>query len=650
MLPGIGPKTIQKLAKLKITSPTDLIYHFPHRYLDFSHIKSIAAVQVGENVTITGKITQFHNIFTRSQKNIQKAVIRDQTGYLNLIWFNQPYLSQSIKVGETYSFAGEISLYQNQKTLIAPVYGQYHTGKIIGIYPETVGLSSNWFRKTIQNYLPFLLSSITDPLPTDLLKKYHLLDLKTALRQIHQPTNLAILNQARFRLSLDEILSIQSDSYQQKQTWLTLKPAVILADKSVDSLINRLPFHLTSGQIKVWHEIKADLLSNQKPMNRLLQGDVGAGKTVIAMLAAYLTAQNNSRTIFMAPTEILAQQHFQTISAYLKNTYLLTAKTKLDLEKIPQNAVIISTHAIIYRQKITNVGLLVIDEQHKFGVKQRSFLSGLNPPHTLTMTATPIPRTISLTFLGNLDLSTIETLPQNRLSIKTFVVPQSKKRDCYRWIDQQIKTTKEQAFIVCPFINESENLTTVKSAQAEFEKLQKVFPDQKLALIHGKIKPVTRGKILKKFKENKINILVTTPIIEVGIDYPNATIIVIQSADRFGLASLHQLRGRVGRGEHQSYCYLFTESNEEKVFNRLKFLEKNNSGLKIAEYDLKVRGPGEAFSTEQHGFPSLKLADISDLKLIEFSQNFLKDLLRLYPNFDPAKLIKTTHNKINLSN
>jgi len=266
------------------------------------------------------------------------------------------------------------------------------------------------------------------------------------------------------------------------------------------------------------------------------------------------------------------------------------------------------------------------------------------------MTATPIPRTISLTFLGNLDLSTIETLPQNRLKIKTFVVPNHKINDCHKWIDQHIKETKEQVFIVCPFIEESENLKTVKSAKIEFEKLKKIFKNHKLALIHGKIKSSEREKILNDFKKNKINILVTTPIIEVGIDFPNATTIIIQSADRFGLASLHQLRGRVGRGGAQSFCYLFTESNNELALNRLKFLENNNSGLKISEYDLKLRGPGETFSTEQHGFPSLKLADISDLKLIEFSQNFLKDLLQSNPTFDLSLLIKSPPSEIVLNN
>ncbi len=650
MLPGIGPKTLLKLKKLNISDNLSLIYHFPRRFIDFSHITPINKANINENITITGKIIQFQNIFTKTKKNLQRATVQDQTGTINLLWFNQPYLSKIIQIGNTYSFAGQISLFQNKKTMIAPIHGYYHTGKIIGIYPETSGLTSNWFRKIIQSNLKTLIDPIVDPLPKNILSKYHLLDLKNSLYQIHNPTNLAILNQAKYRLAFDEILSLQVNSYLKKRTFLKLKPNKILKEKPIDTVIKKFPFKLTACQEKVWMEIKKDLLNQNQPMNRLLQGDVGSGKTVIAILSAFLTSKNNARSIFLAPTEILALQHFKTLSTYLDNVFLLTNTAKLDLKKIPNNAVIVSTHAIIYKKNLSNIGLLIIDEQHKFGVKQRSFLGGLNPPHTLTMTATPIPRTISLTFLGNLDLSTIETLPQNRLKIKTFVVPNHKTKDCYQWIDKHIKDTQEQAFIVCPFIEESENLKTVKSAKIEFEKLKKIFYNQKLALIHGKIKSSEREKILNDFKQNKINILVTTPIIEVGIDFPNATTIIIQSADRFGLASLHQLRGRVGRGGAQSYCYLFTESNNELAQNRLKFLEKNNSGLKISEYDLKLRGPGETFSTQQHGFPSLKLADISDLKLIEYSQKFLKDLLTLYPNFNLSLLVKNLPTEIVLNN
>ena len=331
----------------------------------------------------------------------------------------------------------------------------------------------------------------------------------------------------------------------------------------------------------------------------------------------------------------MAQQHFQTFTKILNKNkvpiFLLTGSNKINLNKIPPNSIIIATHAEIYQKDYLKdkVALLIIDEQHKFGVKQRSFLASLDLiPHCLTMTATPIPRTISLTLLGNLDISVIDTLPNNRLPIKTFLVPSFKIPQCYSWIQSQILETKCQAFIVCPFIDVSETMASVKSAKAEFEKLTTIFSKLKLSLLHGKIKPKDRETIISDFQKNKTNILVTTPIIEVGVDIPNASIMIIQSADRFGLSQLHQLRGRVGRGALQSFCYLFTESINDKAQNRLNFMEKNSNGLKIAEYDLKTRGPGEMFSTIQHGFPSLKLASFSDTKIISLSQKILLDLVK----------------------
>lgn len=641
-IPGIGTKTLAKLKKLNISTPKDLLYHFPYRYVDFSHITSINNANENEAVTITGKLLSFQNIFTKSHKNIQKAVLVDKTGQINLLWFNQPYLSKNFKVGDTYSFAGTISLFQNKKTIIGPISGQYHTGKIIAIYPETNGLTSNWFRKTIQNFLPQLIDSTTDNLPLDIIKKYQLFDTPKALTQIHLPSNLSLLEQARHRLSIEEVLSLQANSYLSKKQWLTKKPQVTLEfnpqiEQKINKLIDNLSFKLTTSQKKVWQEIKNDITNPDRVTNRLLQGDVGSGKTIVALLACYLAHLNQSLSILIAPTEILAQQHFATFQKILKPfkvpIFLLTGHHKIERREIPllRNAIIVATHAVIYqKENLTHqVALLVIDEQHKFGVKQRSFLGNLiSLPHCLTMTATPIPRTISLTLLGNLDLSIIDSLPKNRLSIKTFLVPHLKIPQCYQWIQEQIIKTKCQAFIVCPFIDISETMQSVKSATEEFKKLSAIFPKLKLGLLHGKTKPKDKDKIISDFQKNKINILVTTPIIEVGVDIPNASIMIIQSAERFGLSQLHQLRGRVGRGLLQSYCYLFTESQNDKAQNRLKFMEKNTNGLKIAEYDLKTRGPGEAFSVVQHGFPSLKLASFSDIELINLSQKILTDLVK----------------------
>lgn len=643
-IPGIGPKFIEKLKRLNINHPKDLLYHFPNRYIDFSTSVKIANVVENETVTITGKILDFKNIYTRTGKNLQKAVVADDTGRIELLWFNQPYLSQYLKTGEVLSFAGAVSLFQNKKTIIAPEYGPHNTGKIISIYPETSGVNSKWFRKIIQSQIQDILPAVKEYFPEKILKQNNLLNLKDSLFQVHCPTNSKILTQARNRLAIEEILSLQVRSYLSKKNWLKNVPKKKikkgpLINKKINQLIASLPYHLTDSQNTVIDEIFTDLTNPKQVMNRLLQGDVGSGKTIVALLACYLTSLNNSLSVLIAPTEILAIQHYQNFKEILKNSqtpiFLLTSSKKVDLKNIPKNSIIISTHAIIYKKDTlrNKISLLIIDEQHKFGVKQRSFLgSSSKLPHCLTMTATPIPRTISLTLLSNLDVSTIDTLPKNRLKVKTFLVPNLKIKKCYQWIENEIKKTGCQAFIVCPFIDISESMSSVKSAIKEFDYLSKeVFSNLKLGLIHGKVKTTEREKIIKDFQENKINILVTTPIIEVGVDIPNSSIIIIQSADRFGLAQLHQLRGRVGRGRQQSYCYLFTESINSKATNRLTFLEKNHSGLKIAEYDLKTRGPGEAFSTIQHGFPSLKIANFSDTKLISFSQNILKDLINNYP-------------------
>jgi ATP-dependent DNA helicase RecG len=641
-LPGIGPKTLTKLKQLNITSDKELLYHFPHRYVDFSKSINISQAPLEENVTLSGKIQNISNIFLKNGKSLQKIILSDSTGSIDLVWFNQPYLTKNFHEGEFWAFAGTTSLYHGHLTLFSPEYGKFNTGKIIPIYGETKGLTSRWFRKIFSLHLSSLLKSYTDPLPLNQLTQYKLIPLNKALTQIHLPQNQNYLEKARYRLAFDEINSLLAQSLLQKKSWANFAPKFILKNYSTTKLINSFPFKLTDSQKSAWQEIKTDLISKKKVMNRLLCGDVASGKTVLALLSTYLTSQNQRQSLLLAPTEILAQQHYATFKSFLPTfpIYLLTAKNSLPKTLDPA-AIIIATHAAIFQKEkfMDNLALLIIDEQHKFGVKQRSFLNNKNPPHTLTMTATPIPRSISLTLFGNLDLSTLKNLPQKRNPVKTFLVPQNKISDCYQWLLKEIKQKKTQAFIVCPFIEQSESDLSIKSAKKEFEHLRQIFPSLKLELIHGKTKIETRNKILDQFKKNKINILVTTPIIEVGIDFPNATTIIIQSADHFGLSQLHQLRGRVGRGTLQSYCYFFTESTGEKALKRLRYLENTNDGFKIAEFDLKSRGPGETFSTLQHGFPSLKIASFSDLKLIELCQLFLKQLQTDNPHFDLKKLV-----------
>jgi len=399
----------------------------------------------------------------------------------------------------------------------------------------------------------------------------------------------------------------------------------------ITDFVNNLPFKLTSDQNKVIEEIFSDL-KKTTPMNRFLQGDVGSGKTIVAAIACYLSFLNGYQSIIMAPTEILAQQHYQSISKlFVRNGLkpfptitLITGSTKKDIQPTPYNLqpnIIIGTHALLSaKTKFKKVGLVVIDEQHRFGVEQRALLKekSLNP-HILTMTATPIPRTVALTLYGELDLSYITEMPKGRQKIKTFLVPKEKRNKGYNWIKSQITNNKSQIFIVCPLIEESEaeTLKSVKAVKIEFENLKKIFNGFKLGLLHGKLKSVEKNKIMEDFKTKKIDILVSTPVVEVGIDIPGATIMLIEGAERFGLAQLHQLRGRVGRSNKQSYCFLYTENDTEKTKNRLEFFCKNHLGVKLAEFDLKSRGAGNIFGTEQHGFVNLKIASLTDFELID---------------------------------
>lgn len=649
MLPGIGPKTLEKLQRLNIQKPVDFLYHFPHRYLDFSKISLISHLTENNSFTVRGTLISFQNIFTRGGKNIQRAKLQDSTGIIELLWFNQSFLSKKYIVNQNYHFAGTVSKFQNHLTMISPISGDYQTGKILPIYPETKGVNSSWFRKIIDQNIDNLLKNVNDPLPPSIISKFKLPTLHQSLQSIHQPKSNNNITVSRYRLGIDETLSLLVQSHLLKasnfakkaNSQFSITPKI---QQKLTDFIKSLPFKLTDSQKASWSDIEADLLLT-KPCNRLLVGDVGTGKTMVALLASILASENKTATIILVPTEILAQQHFKTFSNLLPKypIFLLTSSSKIS-PKVSKNAIIIATHAVLFKKNslFNQVGLLIIDEQHRFGVAQRSFLANLpSPPHTITLTATPIPRTISLTFLNHLDLSILKKPPAFKLPINTFLVPQNKTTDCYLWLEKHLKTTGQQAFIVCPFIEDSESMTQVKSAKTEFEKLKNIFPNLRLELVHGQIKSDQKEKIFGLFQNKKIDILVTTPIIEVGIDFPNTTTIIIQSADRFGLSQLHQLRGRVGRGVDQSYCYLFSESQNEKSLSRLEYLAQHQDGLTIAEYDLKTRGPGEVFSTLQHGFPSLKLADISDIKTIDTAQKILAELLKI-PNFDLKQITSNT--------
>lgn len=616
----------RRLEKLGITKLADFLYHVPFRYENYSLVSKIADAKPGETITVKGKLEEIENVYTRKWTTFQKATISDDTGRLNIIWFNQPFLTRALKKSDYISLSGKVTLDKGKPVMQSPQYEvifenqTIHTGRLVPVYPETRGVSSKWLRRQVFNLLSQKLG-LEEYLPDKIRKDNNLMGLWEAIEQIHFPKNMENAQKARERLAFDELFELQLSSLIRKKAWEKekIKNPWNINTKKIEEFIKALPFKLTNSQENAVKDLLTDL-SSEKAMNRLLQGDVGSGKTVVAAIGMFVAHLNGFKSIFMAPTEILANQHFKTISSFLKpfgvKVEILTGSNKgSDKNNFD---VLVGTHALVYRkEKINKLGLVVIDEQQRFGVEQRGVLrKQAELAHLLTMTATPIPRTVALTLYGNLDLSILSDMPKGRIQIKTWLVPPVKRNGAYDWIKKQIGMGG-QVFIVCPFIEESESMITVKAATKEFDRLQKeVFPNLKLGLLHGKLGSKEKDKILNSFREGKIDILVSTPVVEVGIDIPNANVMMIEEAERFGLAQLHQLRGRVGRGNRKSYCLLFTQSKNPETINRLKSLEKTYSGALLAELDLKLRGPGQIYGTAQHGIRELKIASFSDFELI----------------------------------
>lgn len=651
----VGPTYIKRLKNLEINTVEDLLHHYPFRYDDFSKIIPIYQTQIGELVTIRGQVLTCQNIFTKFGKKIQKAVVADNTGQIQVIWFNQLYLPKTLKSGMTVSLSGKVDWFNRQKALVSPEYEilkpttynlqltTIHTGRLVPIYSETYGLSSKWLRSRIAPTLNQLYAKIPDWLPDKIKQQNNLINLNDALRQIHFPANQTEIEKAKQRLAFDELFLMQLRAKKQKLFWQKQKIAYIFEvdQEKIRDFITRLPFTLTNSQNLAIKEILHDLNQN-KPMNRLLEGDVGSGKTVVAALAMYVAFLNGLQTAFMAPTEILANQHYQTLKILFKpyniNIALITGSRKTQSANhqsstINHSQIIVGTHALIYnRVKFHQLGLVIIDEQHRFGVEQRAkLIQKGTAPHILTLTATPIPRTIALTLYGDLDLSVLEDMPKGRKIIKTWVVPPHKRTAAYEWIKKMIIKERIQAFIVCPLIEESdhESMQAIKAVKGEFERLKKdVFPNLRLGLLHGKIKAQEKESVMQQFVQQQLDILVATPVVEVGIDIPNAGIMMIEGSERFGLAQLHQLRGRVGRAQQQAYCLLFTSNIDDLNQRRLKSMERLHSGFELAEIDLKFRGPGDIFGIRQHGFAKLKIASFSDLRLIKNTETIAKEVIQ----------------------
>lgn len=728
----------QKLKRIGIKKVSDLIFHFPHRYEDFSKIIKIRDVKLNENCCLQGKILEIKSIRTwKKRMALTEAIIEDKTGAIKVVWFNQPYLAKNLKQGEKVCLAGKIMLGKGEIYLSNPAYEKIklrasltHTGRIIPVYPETRGVSSKWLRFVIKPLLMKFKDRMPETLPQEIITKEKLLPISKALWQIHFPDSMETAKKARYRFQFEGLFLIQLFVLREKIKLAQEKAVSLQIDKDLlKKFTQSLPFQLTDAQKKVSWRILKDL-EKQRPTNRLLEGDVGSGKTVVAVLAALNTVKNGFQAVFMAPTEILAKQHFQEFANLLKNFNLniglLTGKEDKIISRKLKNQVIeisrakllekakgeinpftkkinvdvdilIGTHALIQdKVKFGKLALVILDEQHRFGVKQRakliqepkekidkkqSSIRNSKIPHLLSMTATPIPRTLALTIYGDLDLSLIDELPRGRKKIITKIVSPDKRQEAYNFIRREIKKQR-QAFVICPRIESpkielNNNLVTedkknsnniqysilfnknfsswseVKAVEQEYEKLTKeIFPELKIEKLHGKMTLKEKERIMREFKNKKIDILVSTSVIEVGIDVPNATVMLIEGADRFGLAQLYQFRGRVGRSQHQSYCFLLTESPSLKTRKRLQALLTAKNSFQLAEKDLEIRGPGDFLGTKQWGIPDLAMSGLKNISLVKKTRKTAREILRQDPylkNYSQLKeRLKNFRNKVHL--
>jgi ATP-dependent DNA helicase RecG len=632
-LKKVGPKYEKLLEKLELKTVGDLLYHIPFRYDDYSHKVKIKDATVGEVVSVTGFLGKVTNIATPFGKKLTLTKIVDETGTLNLVWFNQHYLKTSLNENKTYTISGKIALYKNKKCVFSPEFeegeGGLSTGRLVGIYPETAGISSKWLRSRNNDIVDSLKNdAIKEFLPVELLSENNFPEINAGFKKIHFPLTLAEAENAKERFAFEEVFLELLKVEKRKQEWKKEKNGCKILyqpyKKNIDALIKSLPFKLTESQQTALNSIISNL-QEETPMNRLLEGDVGSGKTVVSLIVSYLCYLNGYRSILMAPTEILAAQHFDTFSKLLNQNFepdiKIVQKTSYNNSDISQNFdIAIGTHALIYAETtIEKIGLVIIDEQHRFGVEQRSQLINMTAenkvPNLLSMTATPIPRTLTLTIYGDLDISILKPHTDEGRRVQTRVAKESEREKLYKWI----KAQNEQTFIVCPFIeqSQSEDFENVKAAEKEFIALQKILPAEQMRLIHGRMKSKEKADAIEGFKNGKVKFLVSTPVVEVGIDVPEASIIVIESAERYGLASLHQLRGRVGRLGQQGYCFLIFTGSSQKSAQRLKYMETVSDGMELAELDLKMRGQGDIFGTMQSGVKNFKIASVYNTELLE---------------------------------
>ncbi len=660
---GIGESNSRLFNKLGIFSVYDLLRFFPRRYQDFSQLKTINRLEYGDELSVIGTLK--NDLYTRNAKSghlkIIEGVLGDSTGTIKLTWFNQPYLSNQLGKGSSIVVSGKVDMYLGRLVMNSPDWepldsDQLHTNRIVPLYPLTSGLSQRQIRKIIYQNLPFWSTRVQEYLPEKILQNEEYPSISEALNHIHFPEDAQQLDQTRARFAFEEIFFLQLGVLAQKAQWSGQNARkYLLPTAEVKKSESHLPYKLTNDQKKAIKEILSDLDSGH-PMNRLLQGDVGSGKTVVAKFAIQAVINQNAQAAVMAPTSILAEQHFRTLTQLLLQDEVITEdeialligstpqKERPDiLEKLADGRikVLVGTHALLEDPvNFKDLQLAVIDEQHRFGVEQRTRLheKGDNP-HLLVMTATPIPRSLALTVYGDLDVTTISEMPAGRRPVETRLLHPNQRQEAYQLIREQV-AGGYQAFIVYPLVeSDEENDEDYRAAVNEKKRLAKeVFPDLKIGLMHGRLKPAEKEKVMLDLRKGKYQLLVSTTVIEVGVDIPRATVVLIEGANHFGLAQLHQIRGRVGRNMDQSYCLLIPENETELENERLAVMVKTNDGFKLAEFDLDQRGPGEFIGTRQSGYAGLRFSSIMDTRLVEKCRKYAQDIFA-----DDPSLSKPEH-------
>lgn len=643
-LKGVGPKVSKHLNALGIYTIKDALNYYPREYEDRNNVKNIYDIQDGEMASVIAEVSLIYpGRRTSNGKTMNRIVFKNDTGYIIGVWFNQPYIKNNFKLGDRVLLYGKISKRMGEIQIVDPQYDRDYDEASPGInpiYPTNKYLSQKTLRKVIAEALKHMENEVGEFLPESLRKVYNLPDIITTLRNIHFPSNIQMLNICKNRIKFEELLTLQLGIFLAKSRFSVEENAFpIPVSPEMKAFKESLPFELTGAQSRTVREILSDM-KRQKPMNRLVQGDVGSGKTVVAAIALFNCAMNGYQGAMMAPTEILAEQHYNSIAGLVGSWNIKVAlvtgstpKRQKDeiLSQIASGEVqiVVGTHALIQDNvEFKNLALAITDEQHRFGVRQRAELvnKGFNP-HVLVMTATPIPRTLALFMYGDMDMSIINELPPGRQNIDTYFIRPTMKAKAYNFVRSEIEKGR-QAYVVCALVEESEKLEVESAVETEVYLKENFFRDYNVGLLHGKMSSKDKDSIMMKFKKGEIHVLVSTTVIEVGVNVPNATVMVIENADRFGLAQLHQLRGRVGRGQHKSHCILISEGKSQESIERMNIMTKTNDGFVIAEKDMELRGTGEFFGTRQHGLPELKMANIlRDMELVKKTGDIARELI-----------------------